>query len=275
MRFVVLILVASVVAAPTCAEDPPKVEPKIDLKKGVALVGHAEATVVQVRPWLNGLLTRIHVKAGEAVRKGDVLAELDDRVCKLDLTAAKAKLAVAQADAKLAAADFARIREAFTKGVVGKDELTKAEAANDKTAALVEVAKAVVQLAEVRLTWTKLIAPIDGKVGRFTVTEGDIVVADKTIVTAVIVDNPIAVVFDVDERTTLAIRRAVLDGGKVSVEVGLGDEEGYPHKGDVDVKGLVVDPKTSTVRFRASLDNPKGLILHGQFARVKLTVQPK
>src|SRR4051812_10843713 len=100
MRFVALILVASVVAAPTCAEDPPKAEPKVDLKKGVALAGHAEATVVQVRPWLNGLVTRINVRAGEAVRKGDVLAELDDRVCRIDLTAARAKLVAAQADAK-------------------------------------------------------------------------------------------------------------------------------------------------------------------------------
>jgi multidrug efflux system membrane fusion protein len=271
MKFASLLLFVGVFSAPALAAEPPK----FDLKKGIPFAGRAEATVIQVRPRVTGLLTSIHVKDGEVVRKGDLLATLDDRVYKVKLTAAKAELTVAQVQAKVAAADFARIKEAVTKGIVNKSDFEKAEANLEEATARVEVAKAAVDLNQINLLYTKLTAPIDGRLTRFGATVGDLVTADKTFLVAVIADNPISAVFDVGENTALAINRAVKDGAKLNVEVGLSDEEGYPHKGVCEAKTLVVDPKTGTVQFRATLENPKGLILHGQYVRVKLSVQPK
>jgi RND family efflux transporter MFP subunit len=271
MRLAAPFLFVVALTAPAPAADPPKV----DFKKGVEFTGRAEATVVEIRPRVTGYIDRVLVKEGEAVRKGDVLAEVDDRPYKLKLDEAKAELAVAQAQAKLAAADLARTKEMVAKGIVSKEELTKVEAAWDVAKARVDAAKAVVALAELNLAWTKLTAPIAGRVGRFTTTPGNLVVADGPSIVSVVAADPIAVSFDVDERLLLALLRAREDNaGKPVVEVGLADEDGYPHKAALEATPVKVDPATGTARFRATLANPKGLIAHGSFVRVRLTVPP-
>jgi RND family efflux transporter MFP subunit len=271
MRFTAPLLFVVALTAPAPAADPPKV----DFKKGVEFTGRAEATVVEIRPRVTDFIDRVLVKEGATVRKGDVLAEVDDRPYKLKLDEAKAQFAVAQAEAKVAAADLALTKEAIIKGIVSKDEVTKVEAAWDAAKARVDAAKAVVALAELNLAWTKLTSPIDGRVGRFTSTPGNLLVTDGPSVVTVVAADPIAVAFDVDERTLLALLRGQGDkANKPMVEVGLIDEDGYPHKATLEPLGHQVDPATGTVRFRATLANPKGLIAHGSFVRVRLTVPP-
>jgi RND family efflux transporter MFP subunit len=272
MRFTAPLLFVVALAAPAPAADPLKV----DFKKGVEFTGRAEATVVEICPRVTGYIDRVLVKEGEAVRKGDVLAEVDDRPYKLKLDEAKAELAVAQAQAKIAVADLARMKDAFAKGAASKDEVTRAEAAWDVAKARVDAAKAVVAWAELNLAFTKLTSPIDGRVGRFTTTPGNLLVADgPSIVSVVAAADPIAVSFDVDERLLLALLRArEVNAGKPVVEVGLADEDGYPHKAALEATPVKVDPATGTARFRATLANPKGLIAHGSFVRVRLTVPP-
>lgn len=271
MKFASLLLFVGVFSVPALAAEPPK----FDLKKGIPFAGRAEATVIQVRPRVTGYLTKILVKEGEAVRKGDLLATVDDRPYQAELKVAKARLAATQARAKIAATNLARTRQAFDKGVVAKEDVVKAEHELDEVKADVEAATAMVELAEINLLYTKLPSPIAGRVTRFLVPEGNLVRADETLIATVIADNPISVVFDVDENTVLPLRRAIKDGGKLTVEVGLSDEEGYPHKAEADIKALTFDPKTGTAQFRATLENPKSLIIHGQYVRVKLSVQPK
>jgi multidrug efflux system membrane fusion protein len=271
MRFVALILFALALTAPVGAEDPPKV----DLKKGVLFTGRTEANVVEICPRVTGYLARTVVKDGAVVKKGDLLAEVDDRVYKAELNIAKAKLVKAQVVLKTTTANLARVKAAFDKGAEGKEALAKAEGDHAEAKADVEFAQAVVDLAELNLAFTKLMSPIDGRVGRITTTEGNLAKADETKIVSVIADNPIVVTFDVDERTVLAIRRALNDGGKLVVEVGLNDEKDYPHKGEANTRSHALDPKTGSVQFRATLPNPKSLIIDGQFVRVKLTVQPK
>ena len=133
---------------------------------------------------------------------------------------------------------------------------------------------AAVELAEVTLSFTKLVAPIDGRLGAFVTPVGNVVKADETTIVHVVASDPVTVTFDVDDRPAVAIRRALNDGGKPTVEVGLNDEDGYPHKAALNPRVDLVDAKTDTVRFRATLANPKGLFVHGRFVRVRLTVQP-
>ena len=271
MRLAVLLLLAGAWAAPACADDPPKV----DLKKGALFTGHAEARVVEVRSRVNGYLARVLVKDGEIVKKGDVLAEVDDRFYKAELNVAKAKLAKAQVAVKTATDNLARVRAAVEKGTEGKEALARAEAAQEEAKADVQVAEATLELAKIQLLYTTLAAPIDGRVGRILTTEGNLVRADETLLTSVVAADPIVVVFDVDERTLLAVARAVGDKGKLAVEVGLADEEGHPHKATPEALPVTIDPATGTAKFRATLPNPKGLIVHGQYLRIRLTVQPK
>jgi multidrug efflux system membrane fusion protein len=270
MRFAAPLLIVSALVAPARADDPPKV----DLKKGVALVGRSDAPqMVEMRARVSGYLERIAVKEGEAVRKGDLLVELDSRPYQAKLATAKAQLDVATAQLKLATANYERTKLLYDKGVVTNEEVTTTAAAMDEAAARTKAAKAVVAEAEVDLAYTKLLAPIDGKVGRFFITTGNLVAADKTKIVTVTATDPMLVYFDVDERTLLALRRALGEKGtKPVIEVGLSDEDGYPHKAELGPIGHAVDPKTGSVRLRATLPNPKELIVPGQFLRVRLSV---
>src|SRR5271155_4419948 len=112
MRSAALLLFVVVLVAPTRADDPPKV----DLKKGVAYTGRAEARVVEIRPRVTGFLDRVLVKEGTTVKKGDVLAEVDDRPYKIKLDAAKAQLAEKKARLHLATAILEQTKESFDKG---------------------------------------------------------------------------------------------------------------------------------------------------------------
>ena len=271
MRLTAPLLLVATLAAPARADDPPK----IDLKKGITFAGRAEADVVQVRPRVAGYLSRVLVKDGDAVKKGDLLAEIDDRPYLAKVKGAKAELAVAQAKAKLAAANLARVNQAFTNGAATKEDVTKAELEQDVAKAETMVAEAVLATTEIELAYTKLRAAIDGRVGRVLLTEGNLVLRDGEAVTTVVSDNPIAVTFEVDEKTLLALIDALATGGKPAAEVGRGNEDGYPHKAAIEAKSFAVDPKTGTARFRATLANPKGLIVDGLYLRVRLTVQPK
>ena len=108
---------------------------------------------------------------------------------------------------------------------------------------------------------------------RFHLVAGSLARADDTQLVSVVVTDPLAVEFDVDEKTVLAIRRAIADGaGKLAVEVGLSDEDGFPHAGALSAVDPAVDPRTGTIRFRASYPNPDGLVIPGMTARVRLTV---
>src|SRR4051812_15084794 len=109
MRLVLPLAFVCAAASTATPADPPKV----DLKKGVEFTGHAEAIIVEVRPRVTGTLDNILVKDGEHVRKGDVIAEVDDRQYKLEVSRAKAQLVQAQAEVKIAAAEMARVKQAL------------------------------------------------------------------------------------------------------------------------------------------------------------------
>ena len=129
-------------------------------------------------------------------------------------------------------------------------------------------------LALLNLSWTRLAAPSGGQVGRFTSALGNLLVADEVrpLVTVVAAEQ-VAVVFDVDERSLLRFRRdGLLKPGKLTAEVGLTDETGFPHPAEVSFVDTAFDPKTGTIRFRAKCANPDGLISPGMSARVRLSV---
>jgi multidrug efflux system membrane fusion protein len=263
-----LLLVA--LCATARADEPPKV----DLMKGVPFAGRAQATVAQLHPRVAGAITSVRVKEGEVVKKGDVLVELDDRPYKLKLDQARAKLAEVKAKEKVATTAFERVRAAVEKGVGDKGALMEAAAEREAAVARVDAAKAGCAIAELELTYTKVIAPIDGLVGRFTATPGDLLLGDGPALVTVIAADPIAVVFDVDERTYLALARALDKGSKPVVEVGIDSVEGYAHKATLEKTVPTIDPATGTARLRATFANPKGEIVNGQFLRVRLSVLP-
>ncbi|HEV3439137.1 MAG TPA: efflux RND transporter periplasmic adaptor subunit [Gemmata sp.] len=279
MRFAALLLATGLVlasvdiraAGPQKPTEPPKPSPG----NALDFTGRTEAATVEIHPRVTGLLLKILVKEGATVKQGDVLAEIDSRQYKADLDVAKAKLAVAEAGSKLTAANLVRLRSAIRTGVISKEDVTQAEAEQERSEALVKVAKAEMDLAELTLSWTKLTAPMDGKVGRFRLTPGNLVTSDGPALVVVVATDPQFVAFDVDERTILKLRRDGLSVQKLTATAGLADEDGFPHMVVVDFIDPQFNPATGTVRVRGVLANPNGLISPGMFIRVHLALAAK
>src|SRR5262249_23641079 len=122
------------------------------------------------------------------------------------------------------------------------------------------------------LAYTKVVAPISGRVGRRFVTEGNLVKADDALLTTIVSQGPMLVYFDVDEKTVLRLRRDRKDGTGLPVGLGLADEKDYPRRRTVDFAALRVDPQTGTLRMRAVFANADDTLLPGLFVRVRLTV---
>jgi multidrug efflux system membrane fusion protein len=266
MRTVLLLAGGLVLAAIPCrADDPPK---KADA--GLPFSGVVEADTVEIRARVNGYITKIAGKDGATVKKGEVLAEIDSRPYRIELDKAKAQLARAEAQARVADAKLERLAELVKKGIVPKEELDQAAAEREAAKADVEACKAGLASAEVQLAYTRLVSPIDGRLGQFRTTEGNLVRADETSLVTVVRTDPLYIAFDVPERDFLRLRDTLKDN-KAAVAVGFSNDEGYPHKVTVDFVAPTFDVEKGTVRVRAKLPNPKGDYVPGMFARVRIT----
>jgi RND family efflux transporter MFP subunit len=274
MRIAALLLSALALTA-AHAQDK-KDDPKPAPGKFPEFTGRVEAEVTEIRPRVSGYLTAIHVKEGQDVQKGQVLAEIDPRVFRIEADKARAKMVRAEVQAKAADGRFERVKGLLAKGIVPKDEVDVAEAEREASRAEVDFAKAELHLAELHLSWTKITAPIDGRIGRLHQSLGNIVRADTDTLTSIVRPDPLRVTFDVDERTVLRLRDAIADGrvkdGKLAAAVAFADEEDFPHRLTVDFLDTAIDAKTGTLRVGAKLPNPKGTVYPGTSVRVRLTL---
>lgn len=249
-----------------------------DQPKGWEFIGRTQTDAVDVRARVTGALTRLAVKEGDAVKKGDLLAEFDPRTARLDMDAARARLKVAEAKfqaAKIKANNTKKLAQAKPP-VVSQDELALSVAEQAETEAAVAVAKVEVERAELALSWTRITAPFDGRVGRIQATEGSPVTADQTRILRVVATDPMYVTFNVPEALLVRLRRdGLTDPGKLDVAVGFALDEGFPHAAKLDRIAPEVDPVTGAARFRVVVPNPKGLLSPGMSAHLRLTPSSK
>lgn len=229
---------------------------------------------LDLRPRVGGYVQRVAYEEGEAVRKGDLLFEIDPRQYRAALDRAQAELERARSEAKLATAQDTRARALVEARAISREEYETRNAATAQGNAAVRAAEAAVAAARLDLQFTQVRSPIDGRAGRALVTIGNLAQADATLLTTVVSQDPVHVYFETDEQTWLRYARLARDGTRAAsdnpVRVGLAGESGYPHAGTVDFVDNRVDPATGTIRARAVLRNPDGVFTPGLFARVQL-----
>ncbi|MBT2372411.1 efflux RND transporter periplasmic adaptor subunit [Pseudomonas fluorescens] len=231
---------------------------------------------VELRPRVAGYIQNVSVPEGRFVEKGSRLFLIDPRVFQAALNAATARLREAQAASMLAQAEHARAQQLFAKNVVARDRLDTAVASLNARKAQVEAAKAAQDAAQLDLSFTRVTAPISGRVGQTLVTEGNYVTSGVTPLTTIVSINPLHVYFDVDERTylqSLAAGRSSATPQEVpaaKVMVALLTDKTYSRLGRLDFLSNAADRGTGTVRIRAVVDNPDGQLTPGLFAKVKL-----
>ena len=293
-KYVRLSLLALATAAiGGCNEDKPaakKVAPPVvtvtqpvekEITEHEDFTGRTDAVfTVDVRARVTGYLEKVLFKDGDEVKEGDVLFEIDPRQYQADLARNEATVTQAEAHFKRLEADYERAVKLYARGGIGREEYDRITGDRSEAEAAVGIAKAARDMAKLNVQWTKVIAPISGRLSRRMVDPGNLVKADDTIMTNIVSQDTMYVYFDVDERTLLRIRRLIGEGkiksrqeAEVPIFVELADESGYPHRGTIDFSDNKIDASTGTLRVRGTLQNPKPRMLSpGLFVRVQLPV---
>lgn len=234
----------------------------------------AAARSVELRPRVGGVIETVSVPEGELVERGQLLFQIDPRPFEVALQSAEAQLRRATVLFDQAKVDLERSQRLAPKGAIPEKALDDDVARKHEREAQVEEAKAVVAAARLDLSYTRVTAPISGRVDRVLVTEGNLVAGTPgtaTLLTTIVSVDPAHVYFDIDEATYLGFRpEGAAVASPASVAVGLTGEDGFPHAGALDFLGNRVDRGTGTIKARAVLANPEGRLTPGLFARVKL-----
>lgn len=235
---------------------------------------------VQIRPRVTGYIDSVNFAEGSIVRKGDLLFVIDQRPYRAELDKAEAELTRAQARTELAQSDVARSEKLLSIKAVSQEEYDQRVNAAREAAATVGAARAAVEASRLDMSFTRVTAPIGGRVSKAEVTSGNLVTGGSgaaTLLTTIVSVDPIYVSFEGDEQVYLKYNELAHRGERVGannaaniVQMGLAVETGYPHSGSLVFLDNQVDPRTGTIRARAAFSNKDGYLTPGLFARVKL-----
>jgi len=238
---------------------------------------------VEVRARVWGYLNKVNFKEGTLVKKGDVLFELDPRPYEAEYARCLANLNSAQAHLTRTLADFKRAGELLPTKAIAQSDYDMAKGNCEEAAAAVKVAEATLKTGELNLDFTRITAPVSGRISRYLVTVGNLIQsadqANVTLLTTIVSVDPMYAYFDADERTVLRVRQLIRKGkakpaGEVAMPVTLrlANEDGFPHGGTIDFIDNQINPKTGTQRFRGTFPNKDDVLLPGLFARVRMPV---
>ncbi|CAM2151532.1 membrane fusion protein, multidrug efflux system [Pararobbsia alpina] len=227
---------------------------------------------VEIRPLVSGTIVAVYFKDGSLVKKGDPLFTIDPRPYQAEVDRAAAQLAAAEAQENYATTDFARAQRLIGDNAIAKRDFDQKDNAAREGIANLKAAKAALEQAQINLGYTKVVAPVAGRVSRAEMTVGNIVSAgaNSAIMTTLVSVSPIYASFNVDEQTYLQYLSQSAKGGSVPVHLGLANEDGYSRNGVVDSVDNQLDTTSGTIRVRARFDNKDGALLPGLFARVEV-----
>ncbi|MCI0461702.1 MAG: efflux RND transporter periplasmic adaptor subunit [Gemmataceae bacterium] len=277
--------------APAPAEGPPATPIPVTVSHPVErdVTDYADFTArtaavhsVEVRARVWGYLDKVNFKEGELVQKGDVLFEIDPRTYQAALAQAEGNLMAMQARLTRLDADLARAQRMVGQGAIAREEYDKIAGDRGEAVASLEALRAAVQQAKLDLEYTKVTAPVRGRVSREFVTVGNLIQSGQnggTPLTTIVSVDPMYAYFDVDERTVLRVRQLIREGKaksaretEVPVALGLATDEGFPYQGTINFVDNQVNPKTGTLRVRGVFPNQDEALSPGMFARVRVPI---
>ncbi len=236
--------------------------------------GRLEAPeAVDIRPRVSGFIDKVAFTEGSLVNKGELLFQIDPRPFEAEVRGLEAQLQQVRAN-------LGRTENEARRGErLRASNAISAELADARTSAALEARAGVaaiqakLEAARLDLSFTRVIAPIDGRVSRAEITAGNLVNAGQTLLTSLVSTDKVYAYFDADERVYLKYSELARKGqrGEASpVYLGLTNEDGHPHLGQMDFVDNQVNPKTGTIRGRAVFDNTDGRFTPGLYARLKL-----
>jgi multidrug efflux system membrane fusion protein len=280
------VLLVSACAAPAAQSgdpEPPQVTTAHAIGRDVAewneFTGRLEAVHdVEVRPRVSGLIASVDFQEGALVRRGDLLFEIDPRPFQAEVDRQQAEQARARAVLTRADSERDRATRLAAENAMSGEEHDRRVSMADEATAQLDAVQAALRAAELNLEFTRVIAPISGRVGHAIVTEGNLVTSGPgvpTLLTTVVSLDPIYASFDVDEQAylslpkTAAARRAGLS--RAGIRMGLASEDGFPREGQLEFLDNQLNPATGTIRVRAVFANHDGALTPGLFVRLRMT----
>ncbi len=291
-RFLAACLAAAAVLLQGCQKapefalpPPPQVVVSNPVRQSVTeyaeFTGRTEAAeFVEIRARVEGYLQSIHFQPGTRVKKGDLLFQIDPKPFQVKLDEARAELERCRAELKQADATLKRKEMAFKANAVSELEVIQARADRDVALAAIQGAQAAVESAGLNLSYARITAPVDGRIGRNLADVGNLVGAvERTLLTTIVRDDPIYAYFTVSERDLLAYRRLPAQtatptngDGQAPVFMGLSNQTDYPFEGRIDFVNNRLDPSTGTIQVRGVFNNPDGHLWSGLFARIRVPI---
>ncbi|HYC09555.1 MAG TPA: efflux RND transporter periplasmic adaptor subunit [Steroidobacteraceae bacterium] len=229
---------------------------------------------VEIRPRVSGYISSVNFSDGTEVHKGEVLFVIDPRPYVAERDKARAQLAQARSQLTLARSQRDRAAKLLAQHAISQEEFDTRTSGAEQGDANVQAAQAALDAAALNLEFTRVTAPISGRISRALVTSGNFVADGQTLLTTLVSLDPIYVTFDGDEQAYLKYSKLAREraGHETHnpVQVGLADENGYPHQGTVVFVDNALDPATGTIHSRALLENHERIFTPGLFARLRL-----
>lgn len=235
--------------------------------------------IAEVRPQVSGIIQKRLFEEGADVVAGDVLYQIDPAEYQAEFASAKANLAIAEANVAPAKLKMERFKDLVSASAVSRQEYEDALAAYKQATATVGARVAAVDTARIRLDYTRVVAPISGRIGRSTVTPGALVTANQAqMLTKIQRLNPVYVDLTQSSADLLRLRQRLasgklqrLDEASATVSLVLEDGTPYPQSGTLQFTDVTVDEGTGSVSVRAVFPNPELLLLPGMYVRAQLS----
>lgn len=239
----------------------------------------AAVEIIDLRSRVTGYLDEINFEDGAHVEKGDLLFVIDPRTYVAEELRTKALIEQFRARVSRLERQEKRSLELFEKQAISQDEYETIKYDRNEAQASLDAAIAAHDLAKLNVEFTRIKAPIAGRLSRRLVDVGNLVMANETPLATLIPLDQVYVYFDMDERTVLRLRRLMQElesestrPAEVKVAIALADSDQFTLEGIVDFEDNQIDPSTGTLRVRATVDNPKRLLSPGLFVRVRYPI---
>lgn len=251
---------------------PAEVEVQITKEQDVTtwseFTGRLEAVEnIELRPRVSGAIEKVHFTDGQMVKKGDVLFTIDQDQFYAEAARADGRLASAKSQTLLAETELNRAKKLYAAKAISAQEYDTKKNAAKVAYANLKSASAEVKLANLNLSYSKVRAPISGKIGRPEVTAGNLVQAGMVVLTTLVDISPIYAAFEVDENTYLNMQTP---NAETIIQLGLSSDEGFPYSGKIKGFDNQLNASSGTIRARAEFENKDGKLIPGLFAKIKI-----
>ena len=263
---------------------PPEVVVTVPVEREFApfeeFTGRLEASeVIEIRARVGGYLDQVLFRDGAEVKKDELLAVIDPRTYEAELARATAAVQQAKSRQQRMAKELERGRQLLTNKVVTQEDFDRMQFDHAEAETAQQIAEANEALAQLNLGFTEIRSPVNGKISRRLIDQGNLVKVDDSLLATIGATDPIHAYFEIDERTVLRLRQLILGGQmrlpteqKLEVQLSLANENYFSLRGVIDFTDNALDPHTGTLRARATIDNGSLLLLPGLIVRCRMPI---